>query len=96
MAVVAVSMVFVMLVAFVVLMMFMAFMAFVSLMLPVPVAVMRGAAQAAQVAPVEAAKARHPARWSGATRNWDKVEVVYLNLDNPELSEGPEVEAAAA
>lgn len=44
----------------------------------------------------EAAKARQPARWSGAIRNWDKVEVVYLNPDNPELSEGPEVEAAAA
>ena len=53
MAVVAVSVVPVMLVMF----MAMAFMAFVSLMLPVPVAVMRGAAQAAQVAPVEAAVA---------------------------------------
>jgi len=44
----------------------------------------------------EAAKARQPARWSGATRNWDKVKVVYLNPDKPELSETPEVETAAA
>jgi hypothetical protein len=29
----------------------------------------------------EAAKARHPERWSGATRNWQPVEVVYLNPD---------------
>lgn len=27
----------------------------------------------------EAAKARHPRRWSGATRNWDPVPVVHLN-----------------
>jgi len=27
----------------------------------------------------EAAKARHPERWSGATRNWEPVLVVYLN-----------------
>ena len=44
----------------------------------------------------EAAKARQPARWSGATGNWDKVKVVYLNPDKPELSETPEVETAAA
>ena len=44
----------------------------------------------------EAAKARQPARWSGAIRNWDKVAVVYLNPDKPELLERPEVEAAAA
>ncbi len=25
------------------------------------------------------AKAIHPERWSGAIRNWDRVEVVYLN-----------------
>ncbi len=31
-----------------------------------------------------AAKARHPERWSGATRNWSKPEVVYLNPDKPE------------
>jgi transposase InsO family protein len=27
----------------------------------------------------EAAKARHPERWSGATRNWEPVTVVHLN-----------------
>ena len=44
----------------------------------------------------EVAKARQPARWSGATRNRDKVEVVHLNPDKPELPKGPEAEAAAA
>jgi amidase len=29
----------------------------------------------------EAAKARHPQRWSGATRNWQPVSVVHLNPD---------------
>ena len=29
----------------------------------------------------EAAKARHPERWSGATRNWQHVASVYLNPD---------------
>jgi putative transposase len=32
----------------------------------------------------EAAKARHPERWSGATRNWDPVTVVHLNPEKPE------------
>jgi putative transposase len=27
----------------------------------------------------EAAKARNPERWSGATRNWEPVTVVHLN-----------------
>ena len=27
----------------------------------------------------EAAKARHPERWSGATRNWQPILVVHLN-----------------
>jgi hypothetical protein len=27
----------------------------------------------------EAAKARHPERWSGATRNWEPVTIVHLN-----------------
>ena len=27
----------------------------------------------------EAAKARHPHRWSGATRNWEPIRVVHLN-----------------
>ena len=29
----------------------------------------------------EAAKARHPERWSRETRNWNPVQVVYLNPD---------------
>jgi transposase InsO family protein len=29
----------------------------------------------------EAAKARHPERWSGATRNWHPIRIVYLNPD---------------
>lgn len=29
----------------------------------------------------EAAKRRHPERWSGATRNWQPVRVVHLNPD---------------
>jgi transposase InsO family protein len=29
----------------------------------------------------EAAKARHPERWSGATRNWQPIDIVYLNPD---------------
>ena len=29
----------------------------------------------------EAAKARHPERWSGATRNWQHIAIVYLNPD---------------
>jgi transposase InsO family protein len=29
----------------------------------------------------EAAKARHPERWSGATRNWEPIRVVHLNPD---------------
>ncbi len=29
----------------------------------------------------EAAKAKHPQRWSGSTRNWEPVRVVHLNPD---------------
>ena len=43
----------------------------------------------------EAARARQPARWSGVTRNWDRIEVVYLNPDKPALPEGSQVEALA-
>jgi putative transposase len=32
----------------------------------------------------EAAKARHPGRWSGATRNWQPSRVVHLNPDQQE------------
>ena len=34
-----------------------------------------------RIALYEAAKERHPERWSGATRNWQPVSVVYLNPD---------------
>lgn len=41
----------------------------------------------------EAAKSRHPERWSGATRNWQPVRVVHLNPDQhiaekEEITEG--------
>lgn len=32
----------------------------------------------------EAAKARHPERWSGSTRNWQPVTIVHLNPEKPE------------
>ena len=44
----------------------------------------------------EAAKTRHPERWSGAVRNWSKVEAVYLNPDKPEASETTQVETLVA
>jgi transposase InsO family protein len=31
----------------------------------------------------EAAKVRHPERWSGATRNWQPVTIVHLNPEKP-------------
>jgi transposase InsO family protein len=34
-----------------------------------------------RVAVYEAAKERNPRRWSGATRNWQRVDVVHLNPD---------------
>jgi transposase InsO family protein len=34
-----------------------------------------------RVAVYEAAKSKRPERWSGATRNWQPVRVVYLNPD---------------
>ena len=44
----------------------------------------------------ETAKARCPERWSGATRNWSKPEVVYLNPDKPESPPENKIEALAA
>ena len=38
-----------------------------------------GALLRKRVAVYEAAKARHPERWSGATRNWEPVTIVHLN-----------------
>ncbi|CAE6840668.1 IS3 family transposase ISPpr7 [Paraburkholderia aspalathi] len=31
----------------------------------------------------EAARQRHPERWSGATRNWQPVMIVHLNPEKP-------------
>jgi putative transposase len=36
-----------------------------------------------RVAVYEAARERHPLRWSGATRNWTRIEEVHLNPDKP-------------
>lgn len=36
----------------------------------------------------EAAKARHPERWSGATRNWQPIHTVHLNPDNHVAEKG--------
>lgn len=35
----------------------------------------------------EAAKARHPQRWSGATRNWTPIQVVHLNPANSDKND---------
>ena len=49
----------------------------------------------------EAAKARHPERWSGASRNWQPIKVVYLNPDQRSAEKGvrkelsPELKKAA-
>ena len=36
-----------------------------------------------RVAVYEAARARHPERWSGAIRTWQPIPIVYLNPDHP-------------
>lgn len=44
----------------------------------------------------EAAKEKHPERWSGATRNWQPVLVVHLNPDQQVIdSNKPEEDASA-
>src|SRR5450830_376958 len=40
-----------------------------------------GALLRKRIAVYEAAKARHPERWSGATRNWEPIRIVHLNPD---------------
>ncbi len=40
----------------------------------------------------EAAKARHPERWSGATRNWQQVAIVHLNPEKQSLATGKQKE----
>ena len=44
----------------------------------------------------EAAKARHPERWSRETRNWDPVLEVYLNPDKSLDNERPDTLEKAA
>lgn len=43
----------------------------------------------------EAAKERNPQRWSGETRNWKPVGVVWLNPENPETGDAEIREEAA-
>jgi putative transposase len=43
----------------------------------------------------EAAKQRHPERWTGKTRNWSPVGIVGLNSDKPG-AHGAEVRDCAA
>lgn len=40
----------------------------------------------------EAAKAKHPNRWSGNTRNWSLDEEVWLNPENPDIAASIRVE----
>jgi putative transposase len=41
----------------------------------------------------EAACARHPRRWSGSTRNWQRIQAVHLNPDKAEAKEDGTKEA---
>lgn len=43
----------------------------------------------------EAARARHPARWSGPTRNWEPETIVYLNPGKPMKKEADLKQKAA-
>lgn len=45
----------------------------------------------------KAAKARHPARWSGNTRNWQRIDTVHLNPDQHKIAkeQQPELKKAA-
>jgi len=44
----------------------------------------------------EAAKAKHPERWSGKTRNWQRVQEVYLNPDQKPNRKEPQLEIKIA
>ncbi|MEQ1766478.1 MAG: IS3 family transposase, partial [Methylotenera sp.] len=35
----------------------------------------------------ETARDRHPQRWSGSTRNWERIQAVHLNPDKPEANQ---------
>jgi putative transposase len=37
----------------------------------------------------ETARSRNPRRWSGSTRNWQKIQVVHLNPDKAETDHNP-------
>lgn len=43
----------------------------------------------------EAAKAEHPQRWSGPTRNWERVDEVWLNPPKESRAEKPSLAKAA-
>ena len=47
-----------------------------------------------QKAVYEEAKVRHPKRWSGKTRNWDRIVVVHLNPEKTKLNEATLAEVA--
>jgi putative transposase len=40
----------------------------------------------------EAARTRHPQRWSGTTRNWQRIQAVHLNPDKTETNQKPNSE----
>ena len=40
----------------------------------------------------ETARDRNPQRWSGATRNWQRIQAVHLNPDKPEAIHKPNTE----
>ncbi|MGZ8239547.1 MAG: IS3 family transposase [Methylobacter sp.] len=40
----------------------------------------------------ETARARHPQRWSGTTRNWQSIQAVHLNPDKPDPDHKPDKE----
>ena len=45
----------------------------------------------------EAAKAKHPERWSGTTRNWQRIDTVRLNPDQNKIEkeQQPEIKKVA-
>jgi hypothetical protein len=49
-----------------------------------------------RVSVYEAAKNKHPERWSGATRNWQPVLVVHLNPDQHITNNDEKVEGNLA
>ena len=57
-----------------------------------------GAILLARTGTYQAAKARHPERWSGAVRNWDRVAIVHLNPEQvlAEKAQPPQQYKAAA